>query len=88
MVGVPSHEQVISPYWGGLQWGRFLKLHIMQIPLKTALRNMNKSFISFVFVKDPRELEREDPCSCVKRSLHPKNVNSCYLIYCFSSWYF
>lgn len=25
MVGVPSHEQVISPYWGGASVGLFFK---------------------------------------------------------------
>lgn len=69
-----------------LQWGHVF-IPNDAIPLKTELKNMNKSHISFVFVKDSGELDREDPSSYVKQFFHPKNANGCYLIYCLSSWY-
>lgn len=99
MVSGPLHEQIVSPllgeYPGSVEINDNTYLDINKghfftpnyaIPLKTELKNINKLHISFLFVKDSGELDREDPSSYVKHFLQAKNASGCYLIYCLS-WY-
>lgn len=97
MVSVPLHEQTISPLWGEyhgsveIDDSTFLDfceaIFYSQLcnSFKNRLEQMNKSHISFVFVKGSGELDRKDPSSYVKHFLHPENASGCYLIYCLSS---
>lgn len=73
MVSVPLHEQVISPLWGGISWffeiddSTLLDVYqaIFYSQLCNSFKNrtekMNKSHISFVFVKGSQELDKEGP---------------------------
>lgn len=99
MVGGPSHEQIISPNSGNIMVvlksmtaltltsvRPFFEFQMMQIPLKTELKNMNKACFMCLCQRF-RGLGQGRPQLLHKILLHPKTGNGCYWIYCFSLRY-